>query len=395
MTDLIHSVLLYPCWTVVVFRFSALRSKNQRPLWLALLMLALGMTMLQRPVGAQVERITGVPRIEDFLSSLMAIGVATTLLTFAVRACRRDGWAPAPFSRVRAVFCGLTVATMLTTFSIVTSRKIPVRARFLPIPGMVTAHSLYWAAYLTYMIAVSVATTVLLFRVLAEAKSWQLRIPLAFLAVAVGTFIIFLISRVIALFTYSSSPILFGAYISSGHTVGVAVGCSIAAFVPLLQGLSTRRDVDKLYPLWKELCTELPHIALYPPRSRLIDALSPLNSQLRLHRRLIEIRDGLLIMRDWALPDDLDQIRSVIAPAALPSDRVEAIVVACWLKVALAARQAGLPGADKPLDLVRIGGTDWQSELNWQRELATAWSTSTVARWASAVEQRRLQGEAA
>jgi hypothetical protein len=38
--------------------------------------------------------------------------------------------------------------------------------------------------------------------------------------------------------------------------------------------------------------------------------------------------------------------------------------MACWLKVALAARRAELPSTDKPLDLVRVGGADCESELN-------------------------------
>lgn len=391
MTDLIHSVLLYLCWTVVIFRISALRSKNQRPLWFALLMLGLGMAMLQQSFGAEIQRITGVPRIQDLVSSLMAVGVATTLLTFAIRASQRDVSAPAPFRWVRAISCGVTVGTMVTTFLIVTFQRIPVRARFLPIPGTVSVHSLYWATYLTYMITVTGATTVLLVRVLSRADSWLVRTSITFLAVAVGTFIIFLTSRVVAAFTYSSSPMLFGVYISSIHTVGVAVGCSIAAFAPLLHGLSARRDINRLYPLWKELCTELPHVALYTPRPRLMDALIPRNSQLRLHRRLVEIRDGLLIMRDWATPADLRQIRTVITDTAISSDLIEPIVMACWVKVALAARRAGLPSTDKPLDLVRIGGADWESELNWLRNLAAAWSTATVARWASAVEERRLK----
>jgi hypothetical protein len=395
MTDLIHSILLYPCWAVVILRIRALRSKNQRPLWFALLMLGLGMTMLQRSLRVEIERITGVPRIEDVLSSLMAIGVATTILTFAIRAFQRDVSAPTPFRNARAISCGVTVATMVTTFLIVTFQRIPTRDRFLPIPGAVTVHTLYWATYLTYMITVTAATTVLLVRVLSEEDSWLVRTPIAFLTVAVSTFIIFLITRIIVLFTYSSSSILFGTYISSIHTVGVAAGCSIAAFVPLLQGLSARRDINRLYPLWKELCTELPHIALYPPRPRWIDALIPQNSQLRLYRRLIEIRDGLLIMRDWAVPTDLHQIRTGITDTAVPSDHAEALVMACWLKVALAARRAGLPRTDEPLDLVRIGGDDWESELNWLRKLAAAWSISTVAQWASALEQRRAQGEAA
>ncbi|MGP3924215.1 MAB_1171c family putative transporter [Streptomyces sp. 8N616] len=395
MTELIQLVLLWLCWAVVIIRVSALRSRSQRPLWFALLMLALGMTMLQEPTAQALLHLTGLPRIGNLVSSLMAVGVATTLLTFAARAYLADKLPRAPFRRLRLISCGMTVGTMIVTFSIVTFQRIPTRDRFLPIPGTFTVHSVYWATYLTYMLVATGVTSALLVVILWTVRSWLMRTPVLLLTVATSTFMVFLGSRVVAVFTYSAEPIKYGTYISSTHTVGVALGCSIAAFIPMIQGYTSWRNGNMLYPLWKTLCTALPQIALYPPRSRLVDVLLPQDSQLRLHRRLVEIRDGLLIMRDWVTSTDLDHIRAVIAEEEVPSDQAEAVITACWLKVALSAHGAGLPNTEQALDLVRRGGSDGESELSWLREVARVWSTPLVERCVSAVNARHRVGRLA
>ncbi|MFD0164941.1 MAB_1171c family putative transporter [Streptomyces decoyicus] len=395
MPELIRLVLLYLCWVVVIVRASALRSREQRPLWFALLMLALGMTMLQQPAKRAVQHLTDLPHIANLVSSLMAVGVATTILTFAARAYLAGRSPRTPFRRSHLISCGMTLGIMIVMFSIVTIQRIPTRDRFLPVPGTFTVHSIYWATYLTYMLIVTGITSALLVIILWTVRSRLVRIPVTLLAIATSAFMAFLGSRVVAVFTYSTKLIEYGTYISSVHTIGVALGCSIAAFTPIIQGFASWRKANTLYPMWKALCTALPHIALYPPRSRLVDALLPHGSQLRLHRRLVEIRDGLLIMRGWASPVDIDRILAVMAEEEVPRDQSEAVVTACWLKVALAAHQACLPHAQHTLDLARQGGSDGDSELDWLRKVANVWSTPLVERCVSAVNTHRPQGERA
>jgi hypothetical protein len=60
----------------------------------------------------------------------------------------------------------------------------------------------------------------------------------------------------------------------------------------------------------------------------------------------------------------------------------EAAVTACWLHVALHAKEIGRARADTPLDLVRRGGVDAHTELRWLREIVDAWhspSSTTAA----------------
>ncbi|GAA3435433.1 MAB_1171c family putative transporter [Kutzneria kofuensis] len=383
MTDLIQTVLLYLCWIVVVVRVSALRSRNQRPLWFALLMLALGITMLQKDTNAFLQTVTGDPNVEYLVSSVMAVGVAATLLTFAARAAEVS---ISPW--LRWISCGATIAVMITSFVIFTLGGGKARPHFFPVPGTLSVLDLYWAVYLTYQGVATLATLVLLVRAFGRVRSWLVRTPVLLLIIGSVGFFVFICSRFFAVFGGYASAVAFGTYVSSPHTIGVSLGCSIAAFVPFFLGLSAWRNGNALYPLWKALVTAVPHIALYPPRPRLVDALLPQNSQLRLHRRLVEIRDGMLVMNDWVQPADLAQIEVFVSD--VPPELMAPMTTACWLKVAITVHAAGVPMATDPLDLVRQGGTDGQSELHWLRSVAAVWTDPRTDRFAATVSESRL-----
>jgi hypothetical protein len=46
--------------------------------------------------------------------------------------------------------------------------------------------------------------------------------------------------------------------------------------------------------------------------------------------------------------------------------------------------------ATDPLDLVREGGTDGQSELTWLRSVAAVWTDARTDRFATTVSETRL-----
>lgn len=65
----------------------------------------------------------------------------------------------------------------------------------------------------------------------------------------------------------------------------------------------TYRNLSRLYPLWALMYRAEPGIALDPPSSRLTDALRVRDLDLRLYRRVIEIRDGYLTLAPYLPPD--------------------------------------------------------------------------------------------
>lgn len=375
--DTIRLVLVCLCWPVVVLRIPAVRVADQNLLWFTLVMQGLGLTILQTPVMHLIQSATGIPRVESLLSSLLATVVAVLLLTVALRVSAFPG--ERRWSRLMALYCAATASAMIVLFWIVMANRIPTRDRFLPALGTFTAHTVYWIVYLTYMLVVSSWTTFLFWRQILRVAAKVLRFALFALAVGTTTFLVFLGSRVVALFTTSPQVLTFGVYVSSIYSISVTVGCSLAIIMPLSQSAVLWWRANRLYALWRALCDASPHIALHPPRGRLIDALPVLDSRHRLHRRIVEIRDGLLIMREWVTQSTYDQIL-----AALPDvPNREALATAVWVKVALQARADGRERVDKPLDLARQGGVDEDSELAWLTEVAKAWSTPLAAKHAA------------
>jgi hypothetical protein len=380
--DQIRVVLLCLCWPIVLLRVPAIRIPDQNLLWFTLLMQGIGLTVLQAPVMRQIQALTGIPRVESLISSLLASVVAVLLLTFALRISPVPEVRSARLSRLMALYCAATGITMVAMFTIVTTQHIATRERFLPALGHFTAHNVYWIAYLTYMIIVSGWTAFLFWRQIARVTARVLRFALLALAIGTTSFLMFLGSRVAAQFSTSPDLVAFGVYVSSVYSISVTVGCSLAIIMPLSASLTRWRHANRLYPLWRALCDASPHIALHPRRGRFADALTLRDSRHRLHRRIVEIRDGLLIMREWITPATYDRIVTGIrAGENLCEREAEAAATACWLTVALAAKAAGLDRVDKPLDLVRQGGVDRESELQWLSAVAKAWASPLVHKY--------------
>ncbi|TCO52649.1 MAB_1171c family putative transporter [Actinocrispum wychmicini] len=381
--DLIRVVLLCLCWPVVLLRVAAVRVADQRLLWFTLVMQGLGLTVLQTPVMLGIQRTTGVPRIESLISSLLASVVAVLLLMVALRISSSDT-VSARWSRRMALYCGATAVVMVTTFTVVTVRHIPTRDRFLPVIGEFSAHTVYWIAYLTYMIVVSVWTTSLFWRQIRRVAAKVLKFALLALALGTTTFLVFLGTRVASLFSASPQLPAFGVYVSSIYSISVTVGCSLAIILPLSQGVASWWRRNRLYPLWRALCDASPHIALTPPRSRWRDALTLRDNRHQLHRRLVEIRDGLLIMREWITPATHDRIVAALAAERLPNR--DAAVTACWVRVALRVRANGVERVAKPIDLAGQGGVDTETELCWLTAVAKSWTSPVVARCAAMID---------
>jgi hypothetical protein len=379
--DTVRLVLVCLCWPVVVLRIPAVRVADQNLLWFTLAMQGLGLTILQTPVMRLIQSATGIPRVESLLSSLLATVVAVLLLTVALRVSAFPG--ERRWSRVMAGYCAATAVTMTLLFWVVTADRIPTRDRFLPALGTFTAHTAYWIVYLTYMLVVTSWTTFLFWRQILRVAAKVLRFALFALAVGTTTFLVFLGSRVVALFSTSPQVLTFGVYVSSIYSISVTVGCSLAIIMPLSQSAVQWWRANRLYALWRALCDASPHIALHPRRGRLVDALPVLDSRHRLHRRIVEIRDGLLIMREWVTQSTYDRI-----VASLPDvPNREALATAVWVRMALQARADGRERVDKPLDLARLGGVDEDSELAWLTEVAKAWSSPLAAKYAVTVDE--------
>lgn len=192
-----------------------------------------------------------------------------------------------------------------------------------------------------------------------------------------------------------------------GQIVGAQVGASPApweALVPLFAGLGSLvglagltmpnwgprltalrrwsgqyRAYRRLYPLWSALHRAVPEIALEPPGSGVADRLAVRDLNLRLCRRVIEIRDAQLSLQPWLDPRHADLALRAGRGTGLADADLRAAVEAFQLRCALLARlhTAGVAdraGVDPPLS----GAAELQPEIAWLERVARFFVSSPL-----------------
>lgn len=142
----------------------------------------------------------------------------------------------------------------------------------------------------------------------------------------------------------------------------VLVGVGLPALVDWARRC---RQYRWLGPLWHALYQAEPSIALDPP------ALFP--TRMRLYRRVIEIRDGLLALHAYRSPEVTEVARRSAAEAGLRGGRLEAAAEAAAVTAALRARTEGVEreGVEPlPPRTAVAGGEDLGSDTEFLSQVA-------------------------
>jgi hypothetical protein len=130
---------------------------------------------------------------------------------------------------------------------------------------------------------------------------------------------------------------------------------------------------EQLYPLWSALIAVTPGRALDPPGSRIRDRLRLRGMEMRLYRRIIEIRDGRLELRELFAPAVAEASRELAAERGLHGRAADAFVEAKVLEAALMAVGAG-QALGEPWVGASPQGESTADEVKWLREVAGQFS---------------------
>ncbi|MFS8097846.1 hypothetical protein LFM09_11960 [Lentzea alba] len=334
---------------VIVLRLPAVRSAQQRPLWLMLVIMEVGHLAGFPVVAKMINGVSGVPQLADLTRGLAAVALSTALLHLAVHFHGADQRG----RTTRFVLAAITMAGQITCFGMAITSGDPLRPGFAPTPGALNWVMGYWFFFLTYMIGTRFVSSVLFWRLLPRVRSLP-RVGILLLALATAVSLVYLLSRIGSLFSTAVWLRDIGHFGAATSLALLALGASLAALAPLRESFVDWLDCRRLHPLWHDLVTAFPHIALQPSRSSM---------RMRLQRRIIETRDGMLSLREWITPAD-----------EVDGDSAES--TARWIRLALQRMRDGEPKSPVVLDLVRHGGTDTETELRWLRELARAYRAS-------------------
>jgi hypothetical protein len=212
------------------------------------------------------------------------------------------------------------------------------------------------------------------------ADAPALRIGMRLVAAGAAGALLYLANKVVL-----TAAARFGFDYPAGQTVVVSKVLPAAAHVLVLVGatlpatvgwLARYRHFQRLGPLWRALYEADPAIALDPPATP--DLLALRGLRLRLYRRVIEIRDGLLALHPYREQEVAAAARDRASRAGLRGVRRDAAVEAATVAAALRSRAAGNPPATA--DVAVTGGSDLESDTAFLSRVARAYRKEHAVR---------------
>ncbi|MER7406716.1 MAB_1171c family putative transporter [Streptomyces sp. NPDC000070] len=359
---------------VIVRTPEGVRNSAYRPLWIATLMIALSMAIHLPPVTALLAHLVPSPHLIDLSKHLFSVVDAAAVLWFVTRATGRHAF-------TLPVFCAAGAAMAMLVVLDVTA---PPHARnqiapSLEVPGVPET---YWWGLFGFHIVADFCCAYMCWsstrRCVSTLLRYSLRLFGAGLALATTLWILKLA------YLQDRSP--FYARLFPPVTGTEALLIAAGVLLPLLADREGKRRERETYlclgELWSRLTAAVPDVVLKPDR-RLGITTVPL--RLRTYRRVIEIRDAMLVLRDHVTPAELQEIRWLVARCGVPQDLADAHVTACWLASAIRARQSGLPPRSQSANLVGRQSEDLASEIAYLLQVADAYRSSPAKVWCSSL----------
>lgn len=345
-------------WVVIVLRApGTVRSVPQRRLLIAVAGLAGSITVYLDPVTALLSR-TPLAGSCGILMNVWGVLSAAFILDFVMAAVSNRRPVPVYGSAV-----AVSVALVLLDNAdgggqagCVTSIDVPWYSPF------------WWLLCVAHIVAV-VPPAVLCARYARRASTRPVRIGLAILAAGFVSSTIFWSVVVLGHLLTKSSWLGALFPLNIGLTAWLmAAGTGLPLVMQVPRRWRNLRILWRLRPLWRRLAGVVPRVRLPEPTG---GGSIGRSVELRLYRRVIEIRDALLILRRHVDRKTVDAARAHVRAAAPEGDE-DALVTACWLAVAQAVEERGdapdpaVPPTPEP----RTTGDAWTNEITFQEALA-------------------------
>ncbi len=250
--------------------------------------------------------------------------------------------------------------------------------------------AVYVLVYASYLGSAVIDLAALALRSVRGARAW-LRLGMILIAagcvLAAGYLIEKVIGVVSELITASTAePYCTSAFATVGCTFAVGMpalavlliilGTTLPTLGPRLEqlarGIWHRRSLRRLRPLWETLHEALPDIALATPDYLPTPSLPGEISE-RLYRRVIAIRDGLLMLEPYRDPADTRKHRDQADAAELTGQRRAAAIEAADILAALYRRRHNMPLHEYSVEgKAATQHDDLAGELRWLTQVSDA-----------------------
>ncbi|WP_116111028.1 MAB_1171c family putative transporter [Amycolatopsis ruanii] len=330
-------------WVTLVIRApAARRAPPRRRMLIAIASLATSITLVLEPVAGLVDRAFGPGGGCGIVVSVWGVVGSALILDFVLAATA---------SRRPLLVYGGAALVSAALLLINSGAPAPACLTSADVPWF----GLFWSLLCLAHVLGTGPAAILCARYGRRATTRPLRAGLYVLATGFASSTVFW-GLVVPAYLVTRSPWLGAAApLNVAITAWVmALGTALPQLLRLHRAAGDRRTLRHLEPLWRRLVTAVPQVHL-PESGRWA-------SDLRLYRRVIEIRDAVLVLRDYVDPGTIE--------AARVHAGSEALATACWLPLAEAAKERGEPPRAAPPPGADCSGEEWADEVGFALTLA-------------------------
>lgn len=338
------TVLLWIVTVVKAVDLRGARATSRTWLWFTLLLLAVAGSFFAASPTLRLERLTGVGQISDVLGRTALLGAAFSSQSLILSVTTPGGAEPMMRSS-RAVPLGLATVAMWCTFAAGSAAGGVTFGSRAETSFWSEAFTVAFAAYFTYALLDVLLRAA---RYSSSASGQPLATGLQMIAMGAGLGVVYAVVKIVAIgMDVGGRPMPFLVEAVVGQTSAMAGGVLVAlgSCWPSLR----RRQAElrawaeayrvhrELYPLWSALMAVAPALALEPVGSQLLDRLRVRDMDMRVYRRIIEIRDGELELRPHLDAAVADQAMGEALASGCAVEDATAIAEARMLETGIAS----------------------------------------------------------
>lgn len=355
------SVLLL--WIAVLLRGpSGLRSAPQRGVWLAVATAAAAMTLDLPSVDAAATRHSEA-NLVALARNVLGVLSAGAVLYFVAQAT----------TNVRRLKAALALAvtsvvTILLSLGLAAEPQLPIAV---PAAGPLVPSLLYWLVLISTHLGANTLCVLMCLRYSSTSGSRSLTVSLRLFGLGTGLVSAFWLGYLVRVTTGGRWPMPWLQLLMDLHGVLRAIAILVPTLALFRRALADIADAWRLWPMWNDMVTAVPHVALAKPRHRIWDVLWPrVPYRVLAYRRIIETRDAILALTDYVSPSPASPGRP---PRYHAASDLDAETLADTVKSARNAKLRGAAPARPTGGLYSSGSRDLAGERAFLLRMAKAY----------------------
>lgn len=350
-------------------------------MWTIFLLLASVKTVALDPVVNWINDTAGVHDANTLVQHMIGIAAAITLLRFI--SLISGAYEQRPRAKAFQLGTGLVVAAALAVFFTVTDDGVYSSAdELLASPIAEPATIAYWMLLEAYLGVALTMGGLLLWRVSRGTPTNLLRVGLWLMCAGVALNALFAVYKSAYVLAHAA-----GVDLPTDAVIAISTNMVLAANLMMVAGVAlpawtaagkvieARRSMRALAPLWHTIRATFPGMILPVPRKLPTAEGILATARLRLYRRLIEIRDGMLELRGYVPAGVTAEALAYLTDKGVDAGEAAVLAEACWIEVALREVESGATGGN-PGESELHGGDSVEEEVAWLSRVSRAHSRS-------------------